>query len=107
MIKIHPMTFKGLQEKYNFPNQIKVQIKKNKYGFTASLPDYPGCITRGDSLNDLIENVNDAFLTYLEIPREEASKIKPIYFPSLEKNENKNQTSAPLSFFPLPPRLYG
>lgn len=99
------MTFKGLQEKYNFPDFIKVEVRKTNSGFSAYLIDYPGCMTLAGSIPELIENVNDAVLTYFEVPRGEAKKIKWVYYPDFLKVKSATRIY-PLNFRPLPPQFY-
>ncbi len=76
-----------LQEKYKLPNNIQVGIHKSKNGYTAILPNYPGCVTYAKSLSELVENVNDAILTYFEVPRKEALKAEFIYTPHNHKQK--------------------
>ena len=35
-------------------------------GYTATVPALPGCITEGDALPEVLENVRDAIRVYLE-----------------------------------------
>ena len=39
-------------------------------GYTATVPALPGCITEGDSLEDVLENARDTIRLYLEDVRE-------------------------------------
>ncbi len=69
-------------KKYNLPLYLKVKVKVTAGGyFYAKLPDYPGCMTEAANVLDLIKNVNDAVLTYFDIPRKEAEKFDVVYFP--------------------------
>jgi len=50
--------------KYHF------KIHKEKGGFWAECIEIPSCMTQGDSLEDLEDNMQDAIHTYLEEPQE-------------------------------------
>jgi len=76
-----------LAKKYNLPDKIQVAIHKSSKGFTAILPEYPGCMTYAENMSELVENVNDALLTYLDVPREEALKADFLYIPRQEVNK--------------------
>ena len=39
-------------------------------GYTATVPALPGCITEGDTLDEVLENVRDAIRLYLDDVRE-------------------------------------
>jgi len=72
----------NLQQKYNLPDKLRVQVIKSKNGgLTAILADHPGCITYADSPSELIESLNDAILTYFEVPRNEALSADFVYVP--------------------------
>jgi predicted RNase H-like HicB family nuclease len=45
--------------------KIKVIIEKIDSGFSAFAADYPVCTT-GDTMNELIDNINEAFTLYFE-----------------------------------------
>ncbi|OGD85647.1 hypothetical protein A2696_03155 [Candidatus Curtissbacteria bacterium RIFCSPHIGHO2_01_FULL_41_13] len=73
----------SLKDKYKLPDKLKVLIIKSKSGgLTAKLVDYPGCITHAQSMGELIENLNDAVLTYFEVPRNEAVMADFVYAPT-------------------------
>lgn len=78
------MSDSALTSKYNLPDKILVTIHRSKKGFTAVLPEYPGCITYAENMSELVENVNDALLTYLDVPRKEALKADFLYSPKTE-----------------------
>ncbi len=78
-----------IKEKYKLPNYIYVKIHKSKQGFTAVLPDYPGCMTYAENISELVENVNDALLTYLDVPRKDALKADFLYSPNPVKKQEK------------------
>lgn len=81
------MSYHNLTDKYGLPESIKVQVKKTGKVLYAKLPDYPGCMTMAVDPLDLVINVNDAVLTYFQVPRDEAQKYNFFYFPEAKKIE--------------------
>ncbi|TSC79064.1 MAG: hypothetical protein G01um101429_571 [Parcubacteria group bacterium Gr01-1014_29] len=72
-------TEKVKQLRVLFPREVKVHIRRSQDGgFVAEVLDYPGCITEGDTLSALIDMVNDAIYTMLEIPQKYVSYM-PVY----------------------------
>ncbi|MBU1323499.1 hypothetical protein KKE48_02255 [Patescibacteria group bacterium] len=55
----------------NLPPKIEIKVVNNKrYGYywlTSS--EYPGLYASGESFHELWENMNDAILTYFDVPR--------------------------------------
>lgn len=41
-------------------------IEKTKTGYSAYVPDLPGCITVGDSKDETLKNIREAIELYLE-----------------------------------------
>lgn len=95
-----------LAKKYGLPDGFKVKVRKAKSGgFYAFLPDYPGCTTQGDNIFELIQNVNDAILTYFEVPRKDAEKAEIIYLPtkcSEAPQKKRRLIGRSLDFNPVP-----
>jgi predicted RNase H-like HicB family nuclease len=56
---------KGHHPKMKNRKKIKVIIEKNDTGFSAFAVDYP-VLTTGDTMNKLIDNINEAFSLYCE-----------------------------------------
>lgn len=77
------MKNKNLSEKYKLPKSIKVEVKRDKDILYAYLSDYPGCMTIAKNLGELIENVNDAILTYFKVSKRDAKQSNIIYFPDI------------------------
>ncbi|HLG31109.1 MAG TPA: type II toxin-antitoxin system HicB family antitoxin [Candidatus Brocadiales bacterium] len=44
-----------------------VVIHKSKYGFAVYCPILPGCNSQGDTLEEALENIKDAIITYLDM----------------------------------------
>ncbi|MBI4272529.1 type II toxin-antitoxin system HicB family antitoxin [Candidatus Uhrbacteria bacterium] len=52
----------------NFPKQFKVIIERDEDGFfVASVPALPGCVTQGETIDELNENIQDAIALCLEV----------------------------------------
>ena len=57
------------------PYKMKIVPDKEEGGFIASFPDLPGCITVGDSIEDVIQNIVDAKRAWLESELEMGAMI--------------------------------
>ena len=94
----------SLKDKYELPDKLNVLIIKSKSGgLTAKLVDYPGCITHAESMGELIENLNDAILTYFEVPRNEAIMADFVYIPKPELILAAKPQKRPNIFIPVSP----
>lgn len=83
-----------LKDKYRLPDSIKVQLIKSKgSGYTIILPEYSGLVTYAEDVSELISVVNDAVLTYFEVPTEEAKRINFLYVPDPVEFHNLQQES--------------
>lgn len=96
-----------IKEKYNLPESVKVTIKRSGRDFYAYLDKYPGCMTVAKNFGELIENVNDAILTYFNVPRKEAKKVEFLYFPKVAKSSSTVEKKCveqikPLRFTSIP-----
>jgi predicted RNase H-like HicB family nuclease len=85
MVKLQP---KDENEIYRlrklFPHSIAVRVRRSEDGgFFAEILTFKRVITEADTFSELIEMVNDAVMTYLEIPKEYISYM-PSYIPPLE-----------------------
>ena len=56
------------------PKKITVTIHKTKEGFWAKVKELPHCYTQAKNFAELIEMVNDAVFTHLEIPKKFRAK---------------------------------
>ena len=62
--------------KHNIPEAIKLSIEITHDGwFLVRSPELPGLITQARDAKELLEMVNDAILTYFDVPEKEADKI--------------------------------
>ncbi|MBI1971024.1 type II toxin-antitoxin system HicB family antitoxin [Candidatus Woesearchaeota archaeon] len=44
-------------------------------GFVGKVAELPGCLTQGDTLNELMDNIKEAIELYLEVQAEEKAGI--------------------------------
>ena len=67
-----------------FPAEIAVKVRRSDDGgFYAEILTFPGVITEAETFSELIGMVNDAVMTYFEIP-ERYVPFAANYIPSLE-----------------------
>lgn len=50
----------------NLPYKMEIIPDKDEGGFVAIFPDLPGCITIGDTIEEVIQNIIDAKRAWLE-----------------------------------------
>lgn len=73
-----------------FPKEIGVYVHRSRDGgFVAEISDFSGCVTEGDTLSELIEMINDAMRTMLEIPKKYIS-FMPVYLLPLKMAQRFN-----------------
>lgn len=62
--------------KYNIPESLRIDIRLTKNGkFVLTSPDLPGFITQADNSVDLMPMLNDAILTYYDVPHLESDMV--------------------------------
>ena len=67
-----------------FPPEIEVRIRRSEDGgFIAETLTFPGVITEADTFSELIEMINDAVMSYFEVPGKYAPFVAN-YIPPLE-----------------------
>jgi predicted RNase H-like HicB family nuclease len=54
--------------------KITIVIEKDEYGYYAYAPELEGCQTQGDSLDEVLANIQEAVELYLETLTEEERK---------------------------------
>ena len=54
---------------------VKIIVEKASDGFTAYVPELPGCITFGNSLDEIKENIREAITLQLEGMKEDGEEI--------------------------------
>lgn len=57
------------------PYKMEIVPEIEEGGFVAMFPDLPGCITVGDTINEVISNIIDAKKAWIEAELEEGRKI--------------------------------
>jgi len=69
----HPSDIK---KRYHLPEALNLHIKLGTNGwFIVTSPDLPGLVTQAKSQEELIEMVNDAVLTYFDVPKRAADIV--------------------------------
>lgn len=58
--------------KYYYP----AVFQKEDDGFSVWMPDVPGCISQGDTLEEAVENIKDAFGLFVEEEKENGREIQ-------------------------------
>lgn len=65
-----------VKKQYKLPNALNLNFKFSQDGwFVVTSPDLPGFITEAKSKDELIEMVNDAVLTYFDVPKMDADIV--------------------------------
>lgn len=78
-----------------FPDDITVFVRASEDGgLVCEIRTFPGCFTQGENLFDLVQMINDAVYTYLDIPQKYLAYM-PSYSPSVKMAHD-------FSGFPLP-----
>jgi len=58
---------------------VQVIIEKSNTGYSAYLPELPGCVSTGSSLDEVKENISEAISFHLEGIREDKLSIPRIF----------------------------
>ena len=64
-----------INKKYHIPNKLNFKFKIKDGYLVATSPELPGLVTQAKTPEELLEMVNDAILTYYDVPRREADII--------------------------------
>ncbi len=66
----------SVKREYQLPDSINVSLRLTPDGwFSVTMPDHPGLVTQANSHQGLLEMVNDAILTYYDVPRTKANVV--------------------------------
>jgi antitoxin HicB len=65
------MSRKDLEYYVNLPYRVEIYPEEDDGGYTAIIPDLPGCMTCADTLNELWKMIEDAKSSWLEAALEE------------------------------------
>ena len=63
------------------PEMITVETQITDEGLIARIKEFPHCHTQAENSAELIDMVNDAVFTYLEVPTHVAKQLGIIYLP--------------------------
>lgn len=58
-----------VRSEYGIPERISLSVNLNNGWFVATSPELPGLITQAKSQEELLDNVNDAILSYFDVPK--------------------------------------
>lgn len=64
--------------KYYYP----AVFQKEDEGFSVWMPDVPGCISQGDTLEEAVENIKDAFGLFVEEEKQNGASIPAASLPN-------------------------
>jgi predicted RNase H-like HicB family nuclease len=65
-----------VKHEYKLPESINFSLRVTPDGwFVVTMPDHPGLVTQANSHKGLMEMVNDAVLTYYDVPKRKADII--------------------------------
>ncbi|MFH1404799.1 MAG: hypothetical protein ABIH21_01715 [Patescibacteria group bacterium] len=65
-----------IKREYKLPETINFSLRLTPEGwFVVTMPDHPGLVTQAKSHKELIEMINDAVLTYYNVPKRKADII--------------------------------
>lgn len=65
-----------VKKEYKLPESISFSLRVTPDGwFVLTLPDHPGLVTQANSHQGLIEMMNDAVLTYYDVPKRKADIV--------------------------------
>lgn len=66
----------AVRREYGLPEQISLNVRLTEEGwFVATSPELPGLVTQARSQQELIAMVNDAALTYFDVPKRKADVV--------------------------------
>ena len=78
-------------EKYmSLHYHMKIIEDPNEGGYVASYPDLPGCLTCGETLEEVVKNVRDANREWLLAAMEEGIDIPEPSYWNMSKNQGLN-----------------
>jgi len=66
---------KSIEYYMNLPYRVEVIPEENGSGYTATIPDLPGCITSADNHEDLWGAINEAKTLWLEVAIEDGEHV--------------------------------
>ena len=96
MVKFSSQDIKKINHFRNlFPRAVKVKVSLSEEGgFCVKVITFPGCLTQAETFSELIEMVNDAVATILEVPRKYLPYM-PTYMPPVTLAQRLNVFPSP------------
>lgn len=88
------MSEKDLEYYLSLP--YRIEIYPDDGGYTAAIPDLPGCLTCGDSREEVLELIEDAKAGWLELALEDGHPI-PEPAPAFEDYDGRFRVHSPRS----------
>lgn len=65
-----------VKHKYGIPDKITLTVRLKTNGwFVATSDELPGLLTQAKTQEELVQMVNDAVLTYFDVPKKEADIV--------------------------------
>lgn len=65
-----------IKRKYNIPDNLRLHIELTQDGwYIADSPELPGLFTQARTREELLHMINDAILTYFDVPKREADYV--------------------------------
>lgn len=65
-----------IKQEYKLPESINFSLRLTPDGwFVLTMPDHPGLITEANSHQGLLEMMNDAVLSYYDVPKRKADIV--------------------------------
>mgnify|MGYP001558506034 CR=1 FL=1 len=65
-----------VKREFSLPENVNFSLRVTPDGwFVVTMPDQPGLVTEANSRQGLLEMVNDALLTYYDVPRRKADIV--------------------------------
>ena len=65
----------SIKKKYGIPDNISLTVEFKDGWFIVTSPELPGLITEGRNGDELLGMVNDAILTYFDVPKKESDYV--------------------------------
>lgn len=66
----------AVKRMYHMPESLNLEVEFTQDGwFVVTSPELPGLITEAKDRDELVEMVNDAALTYFNVPRRDADVV--------------------------------
>lgn len=61
-----------------------VIIERGSNNLSAYVPDLPGCVTTGQTINEVLRNIQEAIEGHLEVMRQYGDPIPPVLSEAVE-----------------------